>query len=311
VLAHIGAENRDPKVVWHAPTHQWVMALFIDGNKFTFYASPDLKQWTHLHDLDVKDCGECPDFFEIPVDGDKGKTKWVWTAANGHYLVGSFDGRQFTPEVGPLVADYGKNYYAVQTYSDIPPADGRRIQIAWMQGGKYPDTPFNQQMSFPCELRLQTTPEGLRLTRRPVKEIEKLHGQSHKFADKTLEPGQNLLAGVTGDLFELRAEIEPGDAAEVGFRIRGEPVMYSVKEKKISCLGASAPLEPVKGRIQLQILVDRSSLEVFGNDGRASLTSCFLPAKDNRTLETVAISGQAKVVSLEVYELRSAWTATR
>jgi fructan beta-fructosidase len=307
VLGHIIKENRDPKVVWHAPTRKWIMGLFKDGNTYALFSSPNLKDWRHLQDITVPNCGECPDFFEMPIDGDKGKAKWVFTAANGHYLVGSFDGRKFTAETGPHQVDYGKNFYAVQTYSDIPRSDDRRIQIAWMNGGKYPDMPFNQQMSFPCELRLHTFPEGQRLTRLPVKEIERLRGRKHAWTNEPLAPGRNLLKGINGDLFEIRAEIEPRDAESVGFKIRGEPVTWSAKNKKLSCLGAEAPLEPLDGRIRLHILVDRTSIEVFGNDGRVSLTSCFLPAPDNRSLETTAAGPAAQVISLEVYELRSAW----
>jgi sucrose-6-phosphate hydrolase SacC (GH32 family) len=266
-----------------------------------------LKTWTHLHDITVSNCGECPDFFEMPVDGNPQNKRWVWTAANGHYLVGRFDGKKFTPETGPHRADWGANYYAVQTYSDIPPSDGRRIQIAWLSGGKYPQMPFNQQMSFPCELRLCTFPEGLRICRLPVKEIEGLHEQEMSCGERTVKPGDNLLAGITGELFDIRAEFELGDATEFGFTLRGEPVTYSAKDKAVTGLGRSGPLEPVANRIKLQVLLDRSSIEVFGNDGRLSMTSCFLPRVGNKALELSAKGGQVKVLSLKVYPLRSAW----
>ena len=80
VLGHVRANNRDPKVIRHAPTGQWIMALFLDGNDFALYASPDLKRWRHLCDLEVADTGECPDLFELPVDGDPGDTRWVFWA---------------------------------------------------------------------------------------------------------------------------------------------------------------------------------------------------------------------------------------
>jgi len=309
VLEHIVKENRDPKVIWHEPTRKWIMALYKDGDVFALFNSPDLKTWTHLHDLSMPGCNECPDFFEMPVDKDRMRTKWVFTAANGHYLVGTFDGLKFTPESGPHPSDYGRNFYAVQTFSDIPGSDGRRIQIAWMRGGQYPGMPFNQQMSIPCELQLRTFPEGLRLIRRPVKELKRLRVKEHVRPDQMLAPGQNPLAGLTGDLLEIVAEIEPREAREVGFRIRGEAVAYKVKEHKLTCLGAEAPLEPKDGRITLQILVDRTSIEVFGNDGRVSMTSCFLPPEDNRELELYAIGSAARVVSLKVYELGSVWQA--
>ena len=129
-----------------------------DGDTFALFESKDLKAWTKIQDLKFPGHGECPDFFPMPVDGKKDNQKWVFTAANGDYLIGTFDGKVFTTDGNATRADYGANYYAVQTYSDIPAADGRRIQISWMNGGKYPDMPFNQQMSFPCEMKLRTFP---------------------------------------------------------------------------------------------------------------------------------------------------------
>jgi len=309
VLPHIAAENRDPKVVWHAPTRRWIMALFLDGNEFALFSSPDLKRWAKLQSVVMKDCGECPDFFEIGVEGEPGVTRWVFTAANGHYLVGTFDGQRFTPEEGPLAADYGANYYAVQTYSGIPASDGRRIQIAWMNGGSYPGMPFNQQMSFPCAMTLRRTAGGLRIYRWPVREIKRLYDTSSKsigLRNRAVKPGAPLNVG-TGELWDVEAEFEVGGAAEVGLRARGEQIVYSARDHKLRCLGREAPLEPENGRVRIRVLVDRTSLEVFGNGGRVSLTSCFLPRQREQGLEVFADGGAARLISLTAHRLRSAW----
>src|SRR6185503_11656428 len=155
--------------------------------------------------MTVPGCSECPDFFPMIVDGEKAddaaKVKWVWTAANGRYLVGEFDGTRFTPESRDArQVDFGNNYYAVQTYSDAP--DGRRIQVGWMRGGRYPRMPFNQQMAFPRELRLKRTDDGLRLFNTPVREIGLLRGKQHDWSDLALAPGgDNPLSDLRGELF--------------------------------------------------------------------------------------------------------------
>ena len=140
---NIADDNRDPKVFWHEPTKKWVMALYLGPghpdptpfqNVYALLASPNLKEWTKLCDMPMPGCADCPDIFQLPVDGDAKNTKWVFWAANNHYALGTFDGATFTKEVGPLQSHWGKNRYAAQTFSDIPPADGRRIQIAWMSG---------------------------------------------------------------------------------------------------------------------------------------------------------------------------------
>jgi len=256
----------------------------------------------------VPGCGECPDFFPMAVDGDTNNIQWVWTAANGNYLTGSFDGRKFTPDSPEAQrADWGKNYYAVQTWSDIPEKDGRRIQVAWMNGGNYPGMPFNQQMSFPCEMTLRSVPEGVRLCRQPVKEIETLHDKEHSWTNLIVKPGDNPLASINGDLFDIRAEIELGKSTEFSFTIRGETVRYSAKEETLSCLDATAPIEPVDGKITLQILVDRTSIEVYAQDGKVVMTSCFLSQPEETALGFAAVGGEVKIISLTVYELNPAW----
>ncbi len=309
VLGHLRASNRDPKVIWHEPTKKWIMALFLNKNDFVLYESPNLKEWKKLQDVRLPGAGECPDFFELPVDGDPKNTRWVFWGGNGKYLLGRFDGKTFAKESGPHLSNWGGNSYAAQTWSDIPKEDGRRLQITWMNGGKYPGMPFNQQMCFPRELTLRATPDGIRLFIQPVREIENLHTKKHAWADRPLKPGENLLDGIEGELFDIRAEIERGKATEVGLTLRGEKVGYEVARQRVTALGRSAPLAPIAGKITLQILLDRTTIEVFGNDGRISMPTCFLPDLSNRSLSVYAVGGEARLISLEVYELRSAWPA--
>lgn len=307
VLAHVAGENRDPKVIWHAPSRRWIMALYLKDNDFGLFRSPDLKSWEHLQTIAMPDCAECPDFFDMPVQGKPGVRRWVLTAANGRYVMGDFDGTHFTPDGPPLQVDYGANYYAVQTYSDIPKSDGRRIQIAWMNGGSYPRMPFNQQMSFPCTLTLRQTPDGLRLFRMPVREISRLRGECASLRNSRLTPGKDVPLPLQSELWDIEAELDPGDAAVVGLRVRGETVAYDAKARTLSCLGRTAPLDPIRGRIRLRILVDRTSIEVFGNDGRVSLTSCVLLRSKDRAVAAFAEGGNAKLVSLVGHSLRSVW----
>lgn len=310
VLPHIAGENRDPKVVWYAPSRRWIVALYLDGDAYGLFASPDLKRWTQLQTLHMPGCSECPDFFQVAVEGRPGERRWVFTAANGRYLVGEFDGREFKPDDvnrGPLQVDYGGNYYAVQTYSDIPPSDGRRIQIAWMQGGVYPGMPFNQQMSFPCAMTLRPTPDGLRLYRWPVRELARLRGPARRVRDRALKPGVGVTVDAPGGLFDSEVEFDPGSAGAVGLRVAGEEARYDAKARTLTVLGHTAPLAPEGGRLRLRLLVDRTSIEAFANGGRVSLTSCFLPRAQGGGVSAFAEGGAARLVSLTVYPLRSAW----
>jgi sucrose-6-phosphate hydrolase SacC (GH32 family) len=309
VLKHIIGGNRDPKVVWYAPTRRWIMALYLDGDTYALFSSPNLKEWTKLQDIRMPECSECPDFFAMKVEQEPDTRKWVFTSASGRYFVGDFDGQKFTPEAGPLQVDYGANYYAVQSYSDIPSADGRRIQIAWMNGGSYPKMPFNQQMSFPCAMTLHRDVDGLRLYRWPVKEISGLYAAEHNYKDLMVHVDNNPLHGLSGDLWDIEVDFEVRDALEFGLNVRGQEIRYSVKQGTVTCLGRTAPLAAENGHVRLRILVDRTTLEVFGNGGRVSLTSCFLPRRNDLGLGVYAVNGTVKVNSYHARALRSAWPA--
>lgn len=307
VLGHIAAQNRDPKVIWHGPSEKWLMALYLNGNDYAFFSSKNLKEWLHLCNINLPGASECPDIFELAVDGDPNNKRWVFWGANSSYVLGSFDGKEFKTESGVLVAESGANFYAAQTWSDIPETDGRRIQIAWMRGGRYPDMPFNQQMSFPCVLTLRSFSEGIRLCRQPVREIEGIHSKEYEWKNEVVKPGANILSDISGELLHIRAELELVNTTEFGIKVRGEAVNYDVDKKEISCLGRKALLKPVSGRINLEILIDRTSIEVFGNDGRVSMSSCFLAKPEDKTLEFYSKEGKVKITSLRVYKLRSIW----
>jgi len=247
-----------------------------------FFTSKDLKTWERQSE--IKSYHECPELFELAVDGDKSNKKWVHYGGSGDYLIGQFDGKEFTKESESIRFQRGNCFYASQTFNNVPEEDGRRIQIAWgrvaMKG-----MPFNQQMLFPVVLTLRTTDEGIRMFAEPVGEIARLHGKKRSWKDEALEPEQNLLSGIEGDLFHIKAEFSPGDAAEFGFVIRGTPVVYNVEKKQISCRGKGAELKPDNGKIRLEILIDRTTIEIFGNDGRVYMPiGGILPEEFARTL---------------------------
>jgi sucrose-6-phosphate hydrolase SacC (GH32 family) len=307
VLGQVAGSNRDPKVIRHGPTKTWIMALYLDGHDYALFGSKDLKSWTKLCDVPMPGTSECPDLFELPVGGAGGRRLWVFWGANGNYRLGTFDGTTFKPETDVLRSLWGANDYAAQTYSNIPGSDGRRIQISWMNGGKYPGMPFNQQMSFPRELRLRSTPRGVRLTMTPVREIAGLRRARKKWTNEVLRADGPALRLGQGELWDIEATLEPGSAQAVGLKVRGAEIVYDSKTKILSCLGQSAPLEPASGRIALRVLVDRTSIEIFADGGVVTMCSCFLPDADDRALEAFARGGEARIVSLTRCALKSAW----
>jgi sucrose-6-phosphate hydrolase SacC (GH32 family) len=314
VLKNLAPEDRDPKLIWHQPTKRWVMVLYVGlrnkGGKGVvhtvhFFTSPDLRNWTYRSH--VEGLFECPDLFPLFLDGDPKKEKWVLTAASSEYLVGSFDGSTFKPETKKLPGHRGRGFYAAQTFSDIPATDGRCIQIGWGQMPA-PGMPFNQMMCFPCELALRTTPEGPRLTWRPVKEIENLRERSHRLGPVTLGPGiANPLGKVKAELLDLSLEAEVGDETVLLLKVRGTEIRYEARKQEVIVAGhrAAAPLH--RGKLHLRALADRTSLTVWAADGLAYVPWPVVPKREDRTLELSVSKGSAQVRTLEVHELRSIW----
>ncbi|HEX5219619.1 MAG TPA: glycoside hydrolase family 32 protein [Verrucomicrobiae bacterium] len=310
VLGHIVHENRDPKVIWYAPEKKWVMALYLDHNDFALFASPNLKQWEKLSDVKLPGDAECPEFFEMPVDGNPQNTRWIFYGANGRYLVGRFDGRNFTPESGPHDLHQGNCWYASQTYNDIPAKDGRRILVPW---GRLPDgeifrgMPFNQMMGVPVELKLVSGTAGPTLKVRPIEELKALRRRTHEIKSQSITPDSNPLAAFSGELFELEAQIEVGDAKEISFVVRGVPLTYDVASQQLSCLGKKSKFAALDGRISLQIFVDSRSVDIFGDEGRLYMPMATAIAPANRSLKLTSQGGRSSIRSLKVYELKSAW----
>ena len=202
------------------------MALYLSGNDFAFYASPDLERWEHLQTITVPGCAECPDFFQMPIENEPGKAAFVWTNANAKYLVGQFDGTSFAPDGGfhPIQSEFNDSFYAGQTFSNLP--DQRRIQIGWLRNGKYPGMPFNQQLSFPTVLTLRRTSEGLRVFRKPIDEIRLLRETKVERHNEPISTSPQKLSELKGKIFDIDATIDPGKANRVGLRVRGQEIVF-------------------------------------------------------------------------------------
>ena len=304
VLPNIEYINRDPKVLWHEPTGKWVMIVHFDERAMAFFSSDDLRTWAKQSEFKSPYLIDCPELFQLPVDGDEDNRKWIIYGGSGAYYIGDFNGRAFKPETGITKYSYGNCFYASQTFSNVP--HGRRIQMAWgvipMEG-----MPFNQQLLFPVDLTLRTTDEGLRMFAYPVKEIKSLHAQAHTWTDAALKPGQELLSGIEGELFDIDAEFEIGKAEAFGFLINGYSVAYHIDENLLSCDDEKARLKPIAGAIHLRILVDRASIEIFANDGLVYMPMRALPQAGAKSISVFSKGGNTTLMNLRINELNSIW----
>ncbi len=323
VIPHLIGGNRDPKVFWYSDKAKdsnpknghWVMALYLDGQDYALFTSANLINWEKVCDIKNVGCSECPDMFELPVDGSKLNSRWVFWGGDGKYLIGSFNGREFTIESGPFTTKYGGNDYAAQSYSDIPEVDGRRIQFSWMAGGEYPKMPFNQQFTVPRNLTLRSTPEGIRLFMEPAKEIEKLRISKAINFSATLQGMENPLKvpALNGNLLDLEMVLDlkipatSDTTVVINTELFGQKISYNLGSQKIDLAGIKAPLAPVNHQIKLRIITDRTSIEIFANDGLVQIAKCFV--NKDKVPANMAISGNKDLAEVKVksWQLVSVW----
>jgi sucrose-6-phosphate hydrolase SacC (GH32 family) len=289
--------ERDPKVFWYAPGKHWVMIMY-GNDAYHILTSIDLLHWKD-ENHPIPNSFECPDFFELPLDGDPSRKKWVLVQGNGNYSIGTFDGKEFREETERFACDLGPNFYATQSWHNTETGDGRRIQVAWMRGSEFPGMPFNQQISFPCELSLVSTAKGPRIWRKPIQELEKLHGDAKAWPPQTIPEGEVLRLAEKGDLYRLKAEVDIPEGAHLVVSMRGESLALSSRR-----LVSGAADGPVGDRVRtVDILLDRASIETFVNEGELSSTRYVLPKGEGIFLK--AEGGAIKIRSLKLIPLKS------
>ena len=220
---------RDPKVFWYEPLRRWTMVVY-SSTGTRFYSSPDLKVWTYQSAFGSG--FECPDFFPLAVDDNSARQKWVLFEADGTYWVGDFDGARFTPDT-PEVAgrmDYGTNYYAAQTFSDIP---GRRILVGWIstgfvRNGIWPELPWMGAMTVARELGLTTADGKPQVVARPVSELATLRSDDVQVRNLAVAADSaKPLREAGGDQLDIEVTIAPGSSASSGLRVLAGEGLYT------------------------------------------------------------------------------------
>lgn len=316
-----GAKPRDPCVIWHEATKKWVLAIF-EKPGTVFYGSKDLINWEKLSEL--KFGFECPDLVELPLDGDPEKKKWVLYDAGGRYLVGHFDGRHFTDEnqsEEDLFMDVGPDFYAAQTFFPYTLPERKYIQLAWMDewNGGIGEKPWQRNATFPVELGLVTRNGKMRVTRTPIAAIEKLYtGSPVHITHRNLD-SENILKEVGSKAFDMTLifDLKGATAEEIVLEIAGKSYRYNIAKQILvydgfqkNKFGKKEPpaLHPDSNSIlQIRMLVDWSSIEIFSDEGVFSFSHqvAFNP-KDDR-LSLTANGGSVKLIRGELNKIKTIW----
>ena len=345
----LDSEARDPNMFYDESTGLWHLTLaHALEHEMLFFTSPDLKTWTATGSFG-KGLGaqggvwECPDLFRLPVDGGK-EYKWVllcnlnpggpFGGSGIQYFTGDFDGKTFKADtdadgtVPTKWLDYGKDNYAVVSWSDAP--DGRRTLIGWMSNWQYaPEVPTKQYRSantLPREISLFTGDDGrVYAATVPSPETDSMRGKAsvRKSFRIGKKPVSVALPTVNDGVCEITIDIDAQRSEKVEMTLgnsAGDKVVMTY-DPKAATFGfdrthsgltdfsvdfpavTTAPTFTADGKMSLRIFIDRSSVEVFGNGGRFAMTNLVFPTSPYNTFSIKADGGKAKVGDLTVYPI--------
>jgi fructan beta-fructosidase len=334
---------RDPKVFFHEASNRFVMVLAV-GDRVQFYGSQDLLQWSLLSDFGEGQGShggvwECPDLFLLASEDDA-VSKWVLQVgvAKGapqggsgtQYFLGDFDGTAFVSDDPPNTVrwlDYGADFYAFQTWSDAP--EGKTIGLGWMSnwdyGMKTPMGDWRGVMSIPRELSLFFENGKAVVSQQPLSTLENLR-QEVLFEGEGLDVEQDMHV-VGGRELDIEGTLTPGDSGRCGIRVLvGEGAFTEIGfDSTTSTLYLDrtqsgnvsfdadfpvlheAPVALVNGKLVLRVLVDRTTVEVFAQDGRVVLSDRVFPPEAAAGLTLFSAGGAALFDRFKVYRMASVW----
>ncbi len=333
---------RDPKVIWHEASKQWVMTLAVVDH-VEFYVSKNLKDWIKTGEFGKTEGAhggvwECPDLFPLKVEGSNAD-KWVLIVninpgapnkgSGGQYFIGQFDGLTFKNDNQPtdtLWIDYGKDNYATVTWSDVP--DNRRISIGWMSNWQYankvPTQAWRSATTLPRELSLKTTQKGIRLIQKPVKEQEILRGVSQDMTNQNITESYALKSTSKTNELSLTFDLSKTTAQDLGVVVgnsKGEKVLIGFekstnrfyvdrteggkKDFEKGFAGRHYTLRQATSTLlKMNLYIDVASVELFADDGETVMTDIFFPTEDFNLISLFSKNGSSHLTEGKIWALK-------
>ena len=333
VIGNTGIKDfRDPKVFWNDKAEVWTM-LLVAGDHLQIWNSPNLKEWEKVSEFG-KETGahggvwECPDLFPLKIEGTD-EVKWVLLisinpgAPNGgsgtQYFIGDFDGTTFTTDqVDHKWIDLGRDNYAGVTYNDAP--NNERVFIGWMSNWDYArDTPtekWRSAMTVPRSLKLQKVGGEVSLFNYPVIDFEKHVALAYpESIIKILPTRKRIIPLKYSNQSKTKFTLSVPNA-QIYFRNKnGDSLSIDIdRDKKLVTLDRrksgnvdfsdkfSPGVQQMKipnlpdGPIEIVLLLDHSSLELFINGGQYVMTNQIFPNEFFRAITIINNSEEELVI---------------
>lgn len=268
VIGHIEAYNRDPKVVYIDELGKYLMIIYLNDDRFQMMTSSDLIHWTYFQEIILRTDSECPDIYPLNCGG---RRLWVISGASDVYIVGYFKDNAFVVENSEKKLTYSKISYAAQSFSGAD--DGRIIRIAWNKL-KIPSPLFASQMGFPTEMRLEEVQHRYYLAALPVCEIKELYKEGNVIQNINLSEKIKIETGASPLDISLSAPYVSGNRVKLS--LFGHELVCDMELNQISYKDIKMPASMQQDRLEVRIIVDRCSLEVYADGGKFCFTAVMI-----------------------------------
>ncbi len=328
---------RDPKVMWYEPQKKWVMTL-ATKNCITFYSSTNLKSWVKESEFGATigahgGVWECPDLFTMD---DNGKMVWVLIVSINpggpnkgsatQYFIGDFDGNKFTPLTTDVKwIDYGPDNYAGITWSNT---GSRKIFLGWMSNWMYANTvpteTWRSAMTFPRELKINHVGHEILLASQPAVELSKIQSKPITISNIKITNSFDLAEKIGKVKFPCRINLsldeikdfslvvsnDIGEKLIIGFDKKENKYFIDRTQSGITGFQKEFAARPVAPRftdnnkMNISLLIDVSSVELFADDGLTVMTAIFFPNKPYNQIH-IQSTENAVIKNMEYINLKS------
>lgn len=299
-------ENRDPKVIYHAPSKGYIMVMYLDEDRFWFWRSSDLRHFDKIQEISIPGFFECPDLIEF--EWKQNRSLWAFTSARGNYVIGEFDGYTFTIITETMERFHGKQQgeerpdcmgYAAQTYFGTP---NRWINQYWIM---YPDqhTSYAGNMSLPQEITLHEKNQKYFLTFMPVNELKQLRKEEIRIESNK---GRELCYcyPVNGEAVEIVLELQNQKSGCVTIHLLQEILIIDYDAKMI-CLNKKTIQWQEEDILNLRIFMDIDVIELFALEGKHGIVE--ENSIHDLTGEICVHSDQGSISKAVIYPLDKIW----
>ncbi len=318
---------RDPKV-WRDGDRWLCIAVHRHSDGFgqiLLFESDDLRSWSLVGPVlrnrgELGGMWECPDFFRL-----EDKEVLVWSVMNPAHQGTGFRNLHgavwatgvldrgtgiFTEETRTEI-DKGPDFYAPQT---VATPDGRVVMIAWMQMWERssPSRELGLDWTGCMTLPREVFMNGGRLCQRPIRELERYRGPCRSASSRV--EGVVAFPELEGQCLDLEVVLGSGTASRCGLLLYlgdGERTLlewdraggiFTLDRSKsghpIRNLTAGTPecqvYRAVTGtadELRLRIVLDRSALEIFLQDGEIAMACTLFPKETSRGIRAFAEEG--------------------